>query len=593
VSIRLALVGIVAVSTGIRVLLGRVVHGPFVFMDELAYERMAETFARTGHFSLFHGGDLVSPLYPLVISPIYLATSSAATAYEFVKALNSLLLSLAVIPIYAIARSVLAPARALAVAALSLLLPLMFYSGLALSENLAYPLVLVAFWAMLRALREPRAVNDLLLTGAVLLAAAARLQNVVLLPAALTAVVLVPLLHPAPGLRRARAVGLEIGRHRTLFAGSLTLLAFVLVKRAVNGGAIPLAGIYANVGSEDVKPLKVVELAVQHLAELDLALGVAPFAGALLAAYLLVRRRFASEQLMFGAVAVSVTTWLLLEVAYASAALDVPGSSTSSPRIHERYLIYVLPLFLTAFVASLDAVRSRAPLLVQLAVAGAAAVLPVAIPFGRMINDTVAVDSLGLQMFAIGVHGKTRAVPHATIVAAVLGTVLAGAYLYSSLRRRAKVAVATTTIFLLMVSALVGAVHARAHLPGETAAMAANARSGWVDAATEGHPAILVGGAHRQRAALLLTAFQNLSITRVYATCNEIFGVAFGEKRLTLGRSTVLLDHGARVEARYVVAPVDLAVQGRVIARSPIDRFELVAPSSGALSLRRPLRCTG
>ena len=56
---------------------------------------------------------------------------------------------------FLLARFVLSRVRSLGIAALSLIAPLMFYTDLELSENLAYPLALVAIWAMLRALREP------------------------------------------------------------------------------------------------------------------------------------------------------------------------------------------------------------------------------------------------------------------------------------------------------------------------------------------------------------------------------------------------------------------------------------------------------
>src|SRR5947208_14914094 len=44
---------IAAVAAALHAFLVGRVHGPFVFMDELGYERMAQTFAHTGHFSLF------------------------------------------------------------------------------------------------------------------------------------------------------------------------------------------------------------------------------------------------------------------------------------------------------------------------------------------------------------------------------------------------------------------------------------------------------------------------------------------------------------------------------------------------------------
>ena len=51
------------------------------------------------------------------------------------------------------------------------------------------------------------------------------------------------------------------------------------------------------------------------------------------------------------AVALAVTFWILVEVVV-DAAVAIPLRA-ELPRIHERYLIYlVLPLFITAFVAA-------------------------------------------------------------------------------------------------------------------------------------------------------------------------------------------------------------------------------------------------
>src|SRR5437016_1920873 len=172
-----ALIGLAAVAAALHTsLLGRV-HGPFVFMDELGYERMAQSFAHTGHFSLFGKAGLAySPLYPIVLSPIYALTSSAHTAYDWAKIVNGILISLSVFPIYAIARSVLPRCRSVGVAALSLIAPLMLYTSFEMSESLAYPLGCLAIWAMLRALRRPSVLNDPTLLAAIVLASAARLE---------------------------------------------------------------------------------------------------------------------------------------------------------------------------------------------------------------------------------------------------------------------------------------------------------------------------------------------------------------------------------------------------------------------------------
>jgi hypothetical protein len=594
-----AVLGLLAVlSAALRIYLAREVHGPFVFMDELDYEQMARSFARTGHFALLgKKGIAFSPLYPIVISPIYVATSSAQTAYEWTKALNAVLLSLSVFPVYAIARFVLSRPRALGVAALSLLAPLMFYAGLEMSESLAYPLCLVAIWAMLRALREPGLRNDALLVGAILLASAARLQLVVLVPAALTAVLLAALMRPDADGGRARELGRAIRRHRLLFGSSALGLLAVVVRTAVNGGALPLAGAYAGVSNARPGPLRVLELAFQHLAELDFAVGIVPFAGALVAAFALARFGFPRNAVAFASVALGVSGWLLLEVSYFAAAYDGKTASsqaaqayTTTPRIHERYLIYLVPLFLVALVAGLRAVRPRVATPVHLAIAATVALLPAAIPFASVVNYTIVADTFGLQIFGTSVHGDLGAIPHAQQVAIGIAAVLALGYLYALLRPRPSFAIVITVVAFLMLSMLV---RIRIHGTADKTYSAVPTHSAWVDRVTHGHDVALVGGSRTKPAPLLLTAFGNLTISRVYYTCRPLFGSAFGEERLAADARGVLRSPSGPVRASYAVVPANLPVRGRVLAREPKEGLVLVAPAGGELAVRGPVGCRG
>jgi len=64
----------------------------------------------------------------------------------------------------------------------------------------------------------------------------------------------------------------------------------------------------------------------QNLAELDFAVAVIPFAAALLAGYALLRLGFPRNPLVFAAVAVASTFWLLLETALDAAAFDATNA---------------------------------------------------------------------------------------------------------------------------------------------------------------------------------------------------------------------------------------------------------------------------
>lgn len=571
-----ALLALVTISTALRALLVYWVHGPFIFMDELGYEQMAQSLGRTGHFSLFgHSGLAYSPLYPVVLSPIYALTSSMPIAYEWVKVENSLLLSLSVFPVYAIARFVLPRGGALGVAALSLLAPLMLYNGYELSESLAYPLCLVAVWAMLRAVRRPSPTNDAVLLGAILLASAARLELVALVPAALTAILLVAWMEG-----RFHAVRQAIVEHRLLFGACGVALTAVIARWAMNGGRLPLAGRYSNVGTSHASPLRVFELFFQHLAELDWAVGVIPFAAALLAGYALVRFRLPHRALLFASVAVATTFWLLLEVAYDAAAFDGRRNLAHAPpfydvpRIHERYLIYVVPLFLVALFAALGVRRSSFPQSRQLVVAAVvAALLPALIPFGTIINGTNFFESITLLLFGTTTAGRTVPVQHATTLIVVLSVLLAGAFFLALSRRlHSPVAVFATALVFLAFSAL----EFGNQVTGLTAKeFGLPAHADWVDRVV-GHDAnvSLVSGPGDRTLPLRETAFWNASIRRVYHACNPAFGSDFGDQPLT----------GA-LRTRYAVVPASLRVAGRVLARDPAGKLVLVAPRARSLNL--------
>jgi hypothetical protein len=596
----LSLFALAAAAAALHAFLAGLVHGPRVFMDELGYEQLARSFAHTGHFVLYGKSGLAySPLYPIVLSPIYALTSSAGTAYEWAKFVNAVLLSLSVFPVYGIARTVLPRGRSVGVAALSLIAPLMLFSGFEMSESLAYPVCLVAIWAMLRDVRRPSVANDALLLASIVLATAARLQFVVLFPAAITAIFLVALIRKE-GRGRGRALREAILRHGLLFG--IVAVGFVafIGRWAMNGGSLPLAGRYANVGTSHASPLRVFELFFQHLGELDFAVGVIPFACAMLCGYALVRFGYPRKALVFATVAAATTFWLLLEVAYDAAAFDAvsqhPRHVTGPfdvPRIHERYLIYLVPLFLVALVAALPLLRKRFPAPRHLVIAAVAAALPATIPFGNVISNVVSFESMALQPFAKIVHGELVPIPHATLLIVILSALLALGYFRASARPLPSLAVSMTAVALFGLSALE---LERQAIPVSRAGIGLPAHKDWVDRAVGGGNQVsLVGGARVDAAALEETAYWNPSISRVYYTCGIAFGTDFGEQRLTLDkRNGSLASPSGTLHTRYAVVPAAVGFAGRILATDEPGKLVLLVPAGGVLKLPagpRPLHC--
>src|SRR5262249_19791747 len=156
-----------------------------------------------------------------------------------------------------------------------------------------------------------------------------------------------------------------------------------------------------------------------------LAVGVVPFAGAIVAAVLFLRTSRRGAPVAFASVSISVTVWLLLEVAFHAALFD--NTTGQFPRIHERFLIYVVPLFLIALFSTLSR-TSAASTRVYLAAGASAALLLLVIPFHTVVNGTTIVDTFSLQPFAVPRDGELGVVSHGRLVAVLAAGVLALLY---------------------------------------------------------------------------------------------------------------------------------------------------------------------
>ncbi len=584
-SVALWLIAIAGLSFVLRIALLAEVHGPWVFPDELYYQKLAQSIGRGGSLALFDKHGLsVPPLYSTVLAPIYALGASASAAYEWIKIVNAILMSLSVIPIYKIARFVLPRSSSLVVAGLSVLAPLMYYSALAMSENLAYPLFLVAIWAMLVAIRSPGWQTDAFVLASIIGASAARFQMVALFPTALTAVVLAVLLgRERASESRTRSLTRSLGEH-WLIVGSVAALALVAV---AGHGVRSFGGVYSGLGEGRFPPpWRLFDLVVQHLAGLDLALGVIPFVGGLVASYVFFRHGARNDVVVFAAVAVSVTGWFLIEVGTFAADL-VSQNPAAEVRIHERYLFYLVPLFLIALIAAVDFSKSRTSFRVFFTAALIAGLLPAAIPFHKVINNSIVADSFGLQSYGKQVGDKIVPIDHATIAAISTAALLALVYVLVR-NKMLGVVIMMLVVFAVMSATVRTRVVSAAG--GETEAVLPKDHRDWVDQVRPKGDVVLVTGVGTKddqitpeipALAAWQTAFNNLSITSVYYSCDPAFGTAFGEKRVSTDRNGQLVASGRALRAAYAVVPAGFGVRGRVLARDRKGGLVLVAPDKG------------
>jgi Dolichyl-phosphate-mannose-protein mannosyltransferase len=373
------LVVIVIGSFSFRAWLSRHMLAPFIMTDELIYSELGKSLAATHGFEIREypvtGYGL---LYSALISPAYALFDSLTDAYAAVKVINSLVMSLAAVPAYLIARRVVAPPLALLAALLAVALPSLVYTATVMTENAYYPLTLLVAWATLVALDEPRWRSSVLVAVALGLALATRSQALALAAGIILAPFVLALIEGS-GLARVRASW----RLYALFGGTAFV---VLVGQFIRGHSLQdLLGAYGVVGDRSYDVGLILRFWLWHAEELTLYLGVVPVVATLV---LLGRARTLPARVQEHlAVTVSFSLWTTLVVA--------AFASEFAGRVQERNAFAVAPLLLTALVAWVSLGAPRPWPLVAVS-AGLAIALVVAFPYTRFIDEPAKSDTLAI-----------------------------------------------------------------------------------------------------------------------------------------------------------------------------------------------------
>ena len=383
--------GLVLLAVAIRIWLTRRIPAPWIMGDELLYSSLAKSFSEHHHMVFRQQSWPFLSIYPAVVSPAWLAGSMDST-YSIVKAMNAVLMSLVAIPAYVWARRLVSPVYAVLVVVLVLLMPIFVYVNEVMTENLAFPVVLTALFAMALALERPTIPRQALAVAAIMLASATRLQALVLFIVLPTAIVLKVLLDtratPPPSLRRflPRAI-VRYGVTFVLLVGGA--LAYAGYKAARGGSVHDLFGQYSGIERSGYMFGAVARWVALHVAELQYSVGLIP-ASAFIVLLGLAWRRGASTtpaERAFLAVAMATTLWLVLEVA--------AFASRYSQRIEERNVFYLAPLFFLALAVWLDKGMPR-PTGLTVAAAVVPAGMLVFIPLESLLNVSIMSDTFAL-----------------------------------------------------------------------------------------------------------------------------------------------------------------------------------------------------
>lgn len=570
---------LVVVSTGVRYALGRRLVAPWIMVDELIYSELAKSFGATGRFLIREQSSAAYGLvYPAIVSPAWAAFSAIPDAYAAAKGINALAMSLAAIPAYLLARRVLGQWSSLAVAMLTVAVPSMLYTGVLMTENAFYPLFLCAALALVAYLETPGWKRALLVLAVAALCYLTRAQAVALIPAILTA----PLLHGLFERRSLRDTFLRA--HRFLYgivAGAAVLVVIAQVGRGRS--VLGVLGAYKAATDSHYTVGSVLRWLVWHVEELDLYLGVIPFAALILIA--LRGRWLPPRARAFAAAAVALAFWIVIVVA-------AFASQPSVARVEERNMFYVAPLFFVALLLCVGrdaAVRAWRP---ALAAAAVAAALPGLLPYERLIGVPAISDTLALipwwrlQDHLISLGSVAYVVAACSVVAAALFLLVP--------RRYALVLPLLVVAYLAAVQQPVdSSVHGfrwaslGALFSGQTTGV-----RDWVDrkVGRDADVAVLWSG-NTSAFAIWENEFFNRSLGTVYHTGSGLPG-GLPETAVTVDEETGLLrgPDGKELRHRYVLTDTSVELAGSVVARDGKKGIVLVRLDG---PLRSTTRVTG
>jgi hypothetical protein len=566
----LALAAIVVAGTITYGSLGGLLKGPSVFADELIYMDATRSVA-AGHRPMerdrTYGRGL---LYPVVAAPVVALAPSQLDAYRALKWFNALLFSLTAIPAYLLARRLLGVGWSLAVAALSVAAPSAVYTGMVLTESAAYVTGTLALVALALVIERPTALRQLAALGAVALAALARPQLVALVAAFPVGLGARWLLLP-----RASRPGAEALRRLWPTAAAAGFVSVV--------GAAALASGHASLRDySDVwtsyDAVSVARWSWYTLADLALYLAVIPMlvVPAMLLDLARRGRAGASRDASFLGLFLSANVVTVVLVAAFSSA------TFGGERLHDRYLFYVVPLWLVLLAVWLD--RGAPASWRSLGVGCAFAVLLLAtLPPRLALHDTnVQFDAVGTAVWSrIRELDPSRpSVLRLLLVVAgvaAFGVVVAARRLPP--RGRLALLVPIAAVFALNAALVWDARRADADL--DVFANDRPATWSWVDRAVPGDasvtdlfvepgPCLMVNtGAFRW------TEFFNERVSPVIRL-GVPEGITTDGRSARIGRDGVVrtLD-GRPVVPGYVVAPPGLLLRGGLIARGTLAGLRL------------------
>ncbi len=405
---------------------------PRYLPDEFLYGQLARSLAHGDGISVLGEPIRFTSLVEPLATAVFWLPDDPAFALRATQAFHALAMSLAVVPVWLIARRLrLRPALAWFAVAATVLSPDLLYVGYTTADALGLTLALAAVAAGLSAIARPRVSAQLVFLALVGIAAGTRIQYAAVLPA-IVAAGFMARGDAAQGLTPSTSLQARLSR-LPLVNIVLACAAFVVI--AAGSGTM---GRYSAATS--FRPSgPALHWLPSSAVLLTLAAGAALVPGA--AAWLvgrhghsgLQRRAFAHATLALLAFLLAVSALMTVE--------------TGSDRFFERYLLIMIPLLALAFSCWVE--DGRPGRWIAVAVAVAAVITLARSPLSTFTAAQGAVDS-PLLLAVRGFQG-TVGVANASALVALVGTIalLAGLWPVFARGRGGIAAAAVASLVLL------------------------------------------------------------------------------------------------------------------------------------------------
>ena len=530
---------------------------PWLFKDELEYTQLARSIAETGRAAIRGEAVGFPTLYAFLTAPAWLIEQTS-TAYEVAKYIGVVTMTLAVFPVYALARLLVSARPALLAAAAAGAIPAYAYSSMLITEPLAYPFAALCFFLIVKALAT-KARGWLAAAAAAALVAPLVRSQLVLIPAVLAL---------AAGLMW--WLGERAGRLRARWSAA-EWLAVALAAPACALAASELIGeVWGQWEFATARPGRMLEYGAWGLGALTIGTGVFPLMATVVA---LARRPAREAERAFLSVVVAAGAGFCL---YAAGKATYVGLNFFE-RVPERNVIYLAPLLFVGMALWLE--RRRTGLAALAVATGLAAVLVATTPY-QLDSDSLYADAPGLSILssaAFYFDWGDRGVQAGLLVLVSLSALVLALPL--ALRRAPR----TLGVVLAAVPAIVIAWNMTGLLSATDASNTFARRLlalqpqpiTWLDGATGGEPAVFLGQGIRDPNGIQLLEFWNRSLERV----SSLDGTAPGPGPAPVAVPTVLggeLDAGPDV--RFAVADAGIELAGRVVSAKGTWQLHRIDP---------------